>query len=267
MNPSSTQWNWLTTPLRAYRWGFVVRVVLKAVLLFALLNLAFAALMPLPWLGRLSVHNLLLPGRERLPYGDNPAAANNLTLANLEAMFAAHRLAAPAAEDEFRVLLIGDSATWGFLLEPEDTLAGQLSRLALTRAGQPVQVYNLGYPTMSLTKDLVLLERGLSYDPDLVIWLFTAQSFPRPRQIPESPLLHDNAAAVRDLIRRYDLDLNADHRDLWSGASGKKRWLVSGAPWQTGYACKPMACCGPLRGAIRPSPPATSRAPTTWPPT
>jgi len=76
---------------------FIRNVLWKAALLFAVLNLLFAA-----WgdgqaaLGRLSLYNRLIPGRERFPFGENPQRAYNLSLYNLEAMFAAHQVSAPA---------------------------------------------------------------------------------------------------------------------------------------------------------------------------
>jgi hypothetical protein len=115
-----------TSPHRPLDWPTLGRIVLKALLLFALLNAAFAAVRPLESLGRLSLYNAPFPGRARLPYGERPADDYNLTLNNLPAMFAAHELARPKAADEFRVLLMGDSGTWGWFLAI-DTLVGQLN--------------------------------------------------------------------------------------------------------------------------------------------
>ena len=80
-----------------------------------------AWLYPLPTLGRLSLYNRLLPGRLRLPYGDEPSKAYNLSLYNLEAMFSSHQIGAAKPPDEYRVILIGDSSTWGFLLPADQT--------------------------------------------------------------------------------------------------------------------------------------------------
>ncbi len=96
------------------------RLVLKAVLFFAALNLVFAALNLTAAVGHLTLYNWMLPGRQRLPYGDNPARSYNLNLYNLEAMFASHELAGtPKAADDFRVLVMGDFSVWGFLLQIE----------------------------------------------------------------------------------------------------------------------------------------------------
>jgi hypothetical protein len=202
-----TAWDWLTkTP---YTWRFVRNVVIKGLALFVLVNLAFALLKPLPLLGQISLYNSLLPGRPRLPYGENPGQSYNLSLQNLEAMFASHEInGATKAADEYRVLLIGDSAVWGVLLNPDQTLAGQLNAAGLrTSEGKRVRAYNLGYPVQSLTKDLLILQYALRYSPDLVIWLFTPESFAPDQQL-ITLLVRQNPAPVRALIARYQLNLN-----------------------------------------------------------
>jgi hypothetical protein len=191
-------------------WAFAARVVIKAALLFVLVNVLFAALRPLDALGRLSLYNVLLPGRERLPYGEDPARAYNLSLNSIPAMLASHVLTRPKADDELRVLLLGDSNTWGWRLTPDETLAGQINAAGLMLAdGRRVVAYNLGYPIMSLTKDLLLLDTVMDAQPDLIIWLVTLESFPREKQL-YPPIVQHNAAHVRDLIARYGLALNAD---------------------------------------------------------
>ena len=80
-------------------------------------------------LGRISAYNLLFPGRPRFPFGEDPSVSYNLSLYNLDAMFASHLLAAggPKPSNQYRVLLLGDLSVWGTLLRPQDTLAGQLN--------------------------------------------------------------------------------------------------------------------------------------------
>lgn len=198
----------------AVDWPMIGRIVLKAAVLFVLLNALFAAARPLDSLGRPSLYNAAYPGRARLPYGEIPAEDYNLTLNNIPAMLASHALDRPPDAAEFRVLLIGDSATWGWFLDNEDTLAGRLNALDLRAVdGRRVVVYNLGYPVMSLTKDLLLLDEALGRtEADLILWPVTLQSFARGRQL-EHPLLHENAGRVRDLISRYGLALDpADPR-------------------------------------------------------
>lgn len=186
-------------------------ILLKALILFVALNVLFAALTPLPALGRISLYNHVYPGRQRFPFGENPAAAYNLSLYNLDAMFASHEIAGAAKPaDEYRVLLVGDSSVWGTLLRPAETLAGQLNALGLQTCGKRVRVFNLGYPTISVTKDLMILQEARSLGADLVIWPVTLEGLMRDKQL-ASPLAANNAARIRALIDTYHLPL--DPRD------------------------------------------------------
>lgn len=188
---------------------FVRNVLLKALALFVACNLIFAALDPLPMLGRLSLYNSwLVPGRERLPFGEVPDKAYNISVLNLEAMFASHIVSAPTDEAEYRLFLIGDSSVWGFLLKPEETLAGVINAAHLTTPdGRHVRAYNLGHPTISLTKDLLILSYAMRYKPDMIVWLTTLEAFPYEKQL-SSPIVRYNPAPVRDLIARYGLRLD-----------------------------------------------------------
>lgn len=194
---------------KAVNWGFPLRVAGKALLLFVLFNLLFALLAPAEALGRLTLYNWLLPGRERLPYGENSALSYNLSLFNVPAMLASHELLQEKESDEFRVLLIGDSAGWGWFLENKNTLSGQLNAMDLRRDdGRQVVVYNLAYPVMSLTKDLMFLDAVRQYDPDLILWPVTLESFPRDKQL-FAPIVQHNPDRVRPLIEEYDLQLDS----------------------------------------------------------
>ena len=126
----------------------------------------------------------------------------------MDALFGSHEVARPKAADEYRVLVIGDSSVWGWLLPPQDTLAAQLTRAGQTNAaGKQVRVYNLGYPILSLSKDLLLLSMVQRYQPDLIVWLVTLESFPADKQL-FPPIVQHNPGPMRDLIARYHLSLN-----------------------------------------------------------
>ena len=141
-------------------------------------------------LGRISLYNRLVPGRVRLPYGEHPQSDYNLSLFNLDAMFSSHEICRAArSAGEFRVVLIGDSSTWGFLLQPNQTMAAVINR---QEAGS-LHVYNLGYPTMSVTKDLLMMDYARRYHPDLIVWLVTLELLPQAKQL-DSPILQHNAA-------------------------------------------------------------------------
>lgn len=210
-------WRWLTGPQRAYSWRFVRRVLLKTAILFVALNVVYVLLDPLPWLGRRTLYNALVPGRARLPFAENPSDAYSVSIAPLGGMLAAHEYAAapndPASGDEFRVLLLGDSAVWGWLLEPDETLSACLNGAALRTAdGRTLRAYNLGYPVLALLKDVMILDAALAEHParppDAVIWLTTLAAF-YPHEQLRHPIVRQNAAAARRLIARYELRVDA----------------------------------------------------------
>ena len=207
-----------------------LNIILKGFLLFIIFNLLFALLQP--GIGRLSAYNVIFPGRERLPFGENSAQAYNLSLFDLDAMFASHEIdGASKQADEFRVILIGDSSVWGTLLKPEETLAGQLNAANISVCGKNARIYNLGYPTISLTKDVLLLSRALEYQPDLVLWMTTLEAFPLEKQV-ASPLVANNEESLLRLASRSGLKVDPNEtafsRDSFWGSTivGKQRSLA-----------------------------------------
>ena len=186
---------------------FLRNVIIKGLVLFFLIDLVCGGLDPAA-LGKVSLYNHIFSGRQRFPFGEDSSQSYNLSLFNLDAMFAAHIIAGGQKPvDEYRVILIGDSSTWGTLLRPKETLTGQMNAAGLTLCGKTLRVYNLGYPTISLTKDLMVLDYALRYQPDLVIWLTSLEAFPDDNQL-TSPIVANNAARVDDLISRYNLPLS-----------------------------------------------------------
>lgn len=181
-----------------------LRILLKALLFVILFSLVFSLLANVP-IGKLSLYNHLYPGRERFPFGENPAASYNLSIYNLDAMLASHEIAAAKkGADEYRVFVVGDSSTWGFLQRPQETLAGLLNSRGLQLDGKQVKVYNLGYPSLSVLKDLLIIDRVKQYQPDLIVWLVTLESLPTDNQL-QTPLVANNALQVNALIDHYQL--------------------------------------------------------------
>jgi hypothetical protein len=221
------QWDWLTKPEQPYTWRFARNVIAKGLVLFVIVNALFAVLNPVPLLGRLSWYNVLVPGRDRLPYGENPDQSYNLSLQNLDAMFAAHEIAGTRkAADEYRVLLIGDSSVWGVLLKPDETLSAYLNAAHYRTAnGKHIRVYNIGYPIQSLAKDVLLLNYAMRYQPDLIIWMLTLESF-APNQQMESFLVKQNPDLVRPLISAYNLKSISPNDPKFSDPSLLERTIV-----------------------------------------
>lgn len=209
-------------------------LLIKTSLLFAVFNLVFLFVRDLQP-GKLSLYNLVFPGRERFPFGET-RESYNLSLFDLDAMFASHVLAGTEkSEDEYRVLLIGDSSVWGTLLRPEQTLAGQLNQSAIAACGKTVRAYNLGYPTISLTKDLMIMDQARLYEPDMVIWLTTLEAFPKDKQL-TSPIVANNAERVQQLITKYQLPLDPNDSAL-----------VKQSPWEQTLVSQRRAVADLLR--------------------
>lgn len=218
MQQTGNVWNWLIKPKTPYTWRFMRNVALKGLILFGIVNLMFALLNPISSLARFSLYNRIVPGRLRLPYGENPDQSYNLSLNTLDALFASHEIAGtPKTADEYRVLLIGDSSIWGVLLNADQTLAADLNAAGYhTADGKRVRVYNLGYPIQSLTRDVLFLQYAMRYQPDLILWSVTLESFAPSQQL--LPLVvQTNPDAVRKLISTYGLKIdpaNAQFKDL-----------------------------------------------------
>lgn len=180
------------------------RILLKALLLLVVINFAFILLKDVP-IGKLSLYNIAFDGRYRLPFGENSAASYNLSLYNLDAMLASHEIsAAEKSADEFRIFVIGDSSVWGFLQRPEDTLAGILDDEEMLCGQKQIRVFNLGYPSMSVVKDLMIIDAIKAYEPDMIVWMVTLESLPLARQL-ETPLVENNPLVVNEIIDQYNL--------------------------------------------------------------
>jgi hypothetical protein len=179
-------------------------VLVKGLILFMIINLVCASMF-IPY-GKLSIYNILLPGRERFPFAEEvPEKIYNLTITNLDAMFSSHIIAMPKSKDEYRVVLLGDSSVWGASLRPEDTLAGQLDAANLiTCDGRKVHVYNLGYPRNSITKDVLILSEAMQYKPDLIVWITTLGSLTPDRRL-DHPIIQSNPTWLYELSHKYNL--------------------------------------------------------------
>jgi hypothetical protein len=193
---------------------FYRNVILKALVLFIIFNLILVIIPPSNGGPQLSIYNRLVPGRARFPFGETPREAYNFSLYDVDAMFAAHEVNAGLTPETLNVFVFGDSSVWGTLLTPQETLAGQLNALNLTCGDTPIRFYNLGYPTISLTKDLMLMEAAKAYQPDLVLWLTTLEATPFDKQL-ASPLAQNNPNRIAALNSAYQLGLTPPEEAGW----------------------------------------------------
>jgi hypothetical protein len=184
-----------------------LHVLIKALLLYVLANIAFAYFDPA--VGKLSIYNTWVPGRERVPY-EREVAYYNLShtipvYEDMDAMYQSTILSKPKRADEYRVFLVGDSSAWGFQLRPSETLVGQLNSLGLKSCdGRRIVVYNAAFPLPYVMKDLLIIDKVREYDPDMFLWTITLDGF-RNRGIFTDYFLDPHAAKVRELVDRYQL--------------------------------------------------------------
>lgn len=142
------------------------------------------------------------PERSQLRYSD--------TVTNLDVLFASHIIAnRPKAANEYRVVLIGDSGTWEDYMPSSETLAGRINAAGLqTCNSRTVKVYNMALRATSLVKDLVFIDKVMEYEPDLVLWFLTLNTFRPESQLSGKNFLPKNRVYIQNLSNRYDLGLN-----------------------------------------------------------
>jgi hypothetical protein len=83
-------------------------------------------------------------------------------------------------EEDFTVIVAGDSYTYGFMLKPESALPAQLESLARQHfaAGEELKVVNFGWTSSSPYLSLRLLrDKGKKYKPDVVLLVLDATDF------------------------------------------------------------------------------------------
>lgn len=176
------------------------RVFAKGIAIFLIVEFAFDSLQPnFQWL---NVYNSSLK-RQRFPISTVAPEDAALDMDNLDAMFASHIVSEPKAPNEYRVLVLGDSAVWGIGLTPEQTLPGQMDALGLRCGNKNVHVYNLSFPSSSATKDLMILDKAMSYQPDEIIWLITWYTL-MPKTRTNHPLIGYNPDEYYKLAHRFD---------------------------------------------------------------
>jgi hypothetical protein len=181
----------------------IKRIIIKTILILFIINFGWILLSNLP-IGDLSLYNLLFDGRYRLPFGENPKRSYNLSLYNLDAMFASHEINKKQSDvKDLHVVLIGDSSIWGFLQEPDNTLSGLLNKRFM-KDDKNIIFHNLGYPSISILKDLMVIDRASEYNPDLVLWFITLEALPKEKQL-EIPIIKNNPWIVNSMIEKYKL--------------------------------------------------------------
>lgn len=130
-------------------------------------------------------------------------------------------------KDHFNIVIIGDSSVWGFLHTPDNTISSMIEKKINYTCGlKDINIFNLGYPSLSILKDIFIIEKILEYDPDLIIWFVTLESFPKKLQT-ETPLVQNNPREINRLNENYTFDLpELDYEFLDYTLIGQRRNLA-----------------------------------------
>ncbi len=137
-------------------------------------------------------------------------------------MLASHVVSGGKSDQDVSVFLLGDSSIWGTLLTNEETLASQLQQMIHedgSTSSDSIHVYNLGYPTTSALKDLVILDQAMQYQPDTVIWFVTLNSLIKNAHL-DAPVLTNNPEKTNAVIAKYQLGIKPlDTTTYWERLS------------------------------------------------
>ena len=177
------------------------KILAKGIAIFLVFEFAFYALHPN--LGWLNVYNSPALRRQRFPISTVAPEDGAVDVANIDAMFASHVVSEPKASNEYRVFVLGDSAVWGIGLTPAQTLPGQMDALGLKCENKNVRVYNLSFPRPSATKDLMILDESMKYQPDEIVWILSGFTL-MPKTRIEHPLIPQNPDEYYKVAHRFD---------------------------------------------------------------
>ena len=183
---------------------------MKGALLFLIFEFALYSLAP--YLGFINIYAPLGLERQRFPISTLDPVDAPLDVDNLDALVNSHIVSQPKAQDEFRVLILGDSAVWGLQLALNQTLPSQLNALNLVCDNKKVTTYNLSFPRSSSTKDLMILDKVRQDQPDMIIWLITWYTL-MPKTRVDHVLVDQNPDEFYKLANRFDF-LPKDYQPL-----------------------------------------------------
>ena len=112
----------------------------------------------------------------------------------------------PKPENTYRILVLGDSFTWGVGLNVEDALPKLIERgLAEQSAAHQIEVINAAIPGHNTVEQLLLLEdKGLKYDPDMIILVYNLND------IEYLPELSANVPDEADIVPVVEIDPGED---------------------------------------------------------
>ena len=152
----------------------------------------------------------LIPG-SRVVVRNHSTSKRDVVIEINSSGFRDDELSAFPAEDEYRVLALGDSITWGDYLPAELVWVERVeAALASAKDGARVEVVNAGIGNIGIIEEIdLLLDRGLALHPDLVLLAFYLNDSLPPqafvRQLAEPGWLRQRSALVDQVYRNAKL--------------------------------------------------------------
>ena len=139
----------------------------------------------------------------------------------------------PAPENEFRILVLGDSIPFGIGVDYEDSIVHVLELVANQReAGdRHYRTINMGVPSYNTEQELIQLESlGMSLEPDLVLLFFVVNDLESKMWVFEK-----RASILADLAQRSYAGsfLFTLSRRLNERVGGKKPRIDASGDWET----------------------------------
>lgn len=214
----------------------MLRVFTKALILLIVFDVLQMALGLMPAIDHWPIYRAFTPPTSRLGLA---LQIGDPAWWTLDPLLAAHEIAQPKAPDEYRVILLGDSATFCLYCPTRESIPQALTDLGATIDGKRVRAYNLAYPGSDWLKDILILKHALNYEPDAIVWLVTAKGSgdqPLPQEPDAHLITRLNAAELPALARAYNLDTwetrrYADaaawyHQSIWTHGGRLRDWLV-----------------------------------------
>lgn len=180
-------------------------------------------------------------GRRLIPHADviirnHHLCGRDIAVRTNSRGFRGEEIPADKEEGEIRILVLGDSITWGDYLAEEDVyvtrLGKELSHLAPETRWRSI---NAGVGDIGITEEIdILTEQGLAVEPDLVILAFYLNDSRPPWGFP-------GELDERGFLRRHSVLAETIYRNLllrrWINQEGKDRlsWIseVNRLPWSS----------------------------------
>jgi lysophospholipase L1-like esterase len=99
-----------------------------------------------------------------------------------------HELCWRDVPGEARIVVLGNSAIYGFPLAAEQSFSGRLNA-RFDAAGTAAHVFNLAWIYTYFLKDAVILDRALAYHPDVIVYALTLADTSHMAPLPFEPVI------------------------------------------------------------------------------